>query len=194
MRKDIEELLKKLEEKNIREREANLPPEKRMRSVPPETGLFLHLLVKISKAKNILEIGTSQGYSTIWLASAAEETGAKVISLEIKPESAAKAQENLRKVKLEKLVEIRVGDAKEILSNLKEKFDFIFIDAEKKDYTTYFELVRSKLNKNGLIVADNIISHAEALSDYKRIVGEHPDFQSLLVPVGSGEMLSYKIK
>jgi len=194
MRKDIRELLRKLEKKNRKEKEANLPTEERMRSIPPETGLFLHLLVKISRAKNILEIGSSQGYSTIWLASACEEIGAKMTSLEINERSAAKAQRNLRQVKLDGLVRIKIGDAKEILPNLKGRFDFIFIDAEKKDYLTYFNLIQPILENNGLMVADNIISHAEILSDYKKVVEKNPDFQNIIIPIGSGEMLSYKAK
>ena len=194
MRKDIEKLLKRLDQKNRKEKEAGFPLEKRMRSIPPETGLFLHLLVKISRAKNILEIGTSQGYSTIWLASACEEIGAGLTSLEINPKNAAKAKKNLKKVKLDKFVQIKVGDGKKILPHLRGKFDFVFIDAEKKDYLAYFNLVCPKLDRNGLMVADNIISHAEDLSAYKKVVEKHPDFQSLIVPIGSGEMLSYRIR
>lgn len=194
MSKNIERFLRKLENKNEREKQAGLPLEKRMRSVPRETGLFLYLLVKISGAGRILEIGTSQGYSTIWLAWAAKEIKAKVISLEINPESAAKARANLKKAGLDNFVKIKVGDARKSLARLKEKFDFVFIDAEKKDYPTYFRLVQPLLKKNGLIVADNIISHAEALSDYKKVVKGNRNFKSLIVPIGTGEMLSYKIK
>ncbi|HEX9916984.1 MAG TPA: O-methyltransferase [candidate division Zixibacteria bacterium] len=194
MRKDIERFLKRLEKKNEKEKKAGLPIQKRMRSIPPEAGLFLYLLVKISKAQRILEIGTSQGYSTIWLAQAAEETGGKVTTLEINPTSAAKAEKHLKQVKLDKFVKIKVGDAERILANMREKFDFVFIDAEKKDYLTYFSLVCSKINRNGLIVADNVISHAEVLADYRNSVQRRPNFQSLIVPIGSGEMLSYKTK
>ncbi|MCJ7508685.1 MAG: O-methyltransferase, partial [candidate division Zixibacteria bacterium] len=190
MRKDVKELLEKLNQKNEKEKKAGLPIQRRMRSIPPETGLFLYLLVKISKAQKILEIGTSQGYSTIWLAQAAEEIGGKVTTLEINPTSAAKAEKNLKQVKLDRFVEIKIGDAERILPNMREKFDFVFIDAEKKGYLTYFDLVRPILKENGLIVADNVISHAESLANYTDSVQKHPDFQSLIVPIGSGEMLS----
>ncbi len=194
MQKRIENTLRRLERKNKKEKEAGLPVESRMRSIPPETGLFLHLLVRLARPKKILEIGTSQGYSTIWLAWAAREVGAKVISLEVNPSSALKAQENLRAAKLDKFVDIKIGDARKILLDLQGKFDFAFIDAEKKDYLDYFDLVHPKLKPGGLIIADNIISHSEALSEYRKLVGTHPHFQSLVIPVGSGEMLSYKTK
>lgn len=193
MGKEIENVLRKLERKNKHEKKTGLATQLRMRAIPPETGLFLYLLVKLSRAKRILEIGTSQGYSTTWLAWAASEVGAKVISLEVNPSSALKAQKNLREAKLDKLVNIKIGDARKILPDLEGKFDFAFIDAEKKDYLDYFNLVHRKLKPGGLIIADNIVSHSEALCDYREFVQSHPDFQSLIVPIGSGEMLSYKV-
>lgn len=146
-----------------------------MFNIPRETGELLNLLVKIKKPKKILEIGMSNGYSTIWLA----EPGFQVFSIEADPKKIILAKENFKKAGL-KNIKILQGFALDILKNLKEKFDFVFIDATKKEYLDYFRLL--KLNKNALVVADNIISHN--IKDYHDYVNNK--YKSHLIKIGSG--------
>jgi len=194
MQKKVAKVLARLEKRRKLEKEKNLPVEKRLRSIPRETGIFFNILLKALKAKRILEIGTSQGYSTIWLGLVAKENGGKVISLENNPESYKNAVKNIREAGLDKVMQIILGDAKETIKKLSGPFDFVFIDAEKVDYITYFDLVFPKVKKNGLIMADNIISHFEILKDFKEYVEKIPQVESILVPIGTGEMMCLKVK
>ncbi len=146
-----------------------------MFNVPRETGELLNLLVRIKKPKKILEIGTSNGYSTIWLA----EPGFPIISIEADPKKIILAKENFKKAGL-KNIKILQGFALDVLKNLKEKFDFVFIDATKKEYLDYFKLL--KLNENAIVVADNIISHN--ISDYHNYVNKN--YKGQLIKIGSG--------
>ncbi len=166
MNKKISDLLIKLEEFG----KINF-----MFNIPRETGELLNLLVKIKKPKKILEIGMSNGYSTIWLA----EPGFPVISIEADPKKIILAKENFKKAGL-KNIKILQGFALDILKNLKEKFDFVFIDATKKEYLGYFKLL--KLNKNAIVVADNIISHN--IQNYHEYVNNN--YKSQLIKIGSG--------
>ena len=146
-----------------------------MFNVPRETGELLNLLVRIKKPKKILEIGTSNGYSAIWLA----EPGFQVYSIEADPKKIKLAKENFKKAGL-KNIKILQGLVLDVLKNLKEKFDFVFIDATKKEYLDYFKLLR--LNKNAIVVADNIISHN--ISDYHNYVNKN--YKGQLIKIGSG--------
>ena len=166
MNKKISDLLIKLEEFS----KINF-----MFNVPKETGELLNLLVKIKKPKKILEIGMSNGYSTIWLA----EPGFPVVSIEADPKKIIPAKENFKKANL-KNIKILHGFALDVLKSLKEKFDFVFIDATKKEYLSYFKLL--KLNKNAIVVADNIISHN--ILDYHNYVNKN--YKSHLIKIGSG--------
>ena len=146
-----------------------------MFNIPRETGELLNLLVRIKKPKKILEIGMSNGYSTIWLS----EPGFPVISIEADPKKIFLAKENFKKANL-KNIKILQGFALDIIKNLKEKFDFVFIDATKKEYLSYFKLL--KLNKSAIVVADNIISHN--ILDYHNYLNKN--YKSYLIRIGSG--------
>lgn len=135
-------------------------------SVSPNQGRFLQVLAKTCNAKKILEIGTFVGYSTIWMARALPQDG-KLISLELNPDYAAIAQKNISNCGLEKMVDIRIGKAIDILQQLianeESPFDMIFIDADKPPYTEYFELSMQLSRPGTLIVADNVIRAAKVL-------------------------------
>ncbi|MEA2069751.1 MAG: O-methyltransferase [Asgard group archaeon] len=193
MENELIDLLKELEEQDSRERSLGLPVEKRMRNITPDVGLFLNILVKATKAKSILEIGTSNGYSTIWLGLAARENMGHVITLEVDSRKVKLAEKNINKADLADTVEIIEGDAKETIKILDQKFDFVFLDAEKEDYLDFFEIIFPSLKTGGLIVADNVISHREYLEDYIAVVREHENTQSVLVPIGRGEEITLKI-
>ena len=194
LKKEIIELLKDLEAMDAVERVEGLPSSARMRNITPDVGLFLNILVKATKATSILEIGTSNGYSTIWLGLATQENNGQLITLEVDPRKVKLAKENLEKAGLVNTVKLIEGDAKETLRILEKEFDFVFLDAEKEDYLEFFHLIFPKLKKGGVIVADNVISHAEDLKEYVDFVRANPNTQSVLVPIGRGEELTLKIR
>ncbi len=144
-------------------------------NVPREGGEFLNLLVKLKKPKSLLEVGTSNGYSTIWLAMESNN----VTTIEKDSYRAGLAQENFRKAGL-KNIKLVTEDALEVLPKLKERFDFVFLDAVKKDYINYFKLI--KFEKGAIIVADNILTHD--LDEYCDFVRNK--YKSLLVKIGNG--------
>ena len=158
-------------------------------SIGPATGQLVNILAKEAKARIILEVGSSFGYSTVWLAEAARATGGKVISLDIRPEKQKYAREALTKAGLADVVDFRLGDARDSITALQEKIDFLLLDLWKDLYIPCFDLIYPKLNPGALVVADNMIfppiSRADALK-YRKHIRAKPDVQSVLLSVGSG--------
>jgi predicted O-methyltransferase YrrM len=162
----------------------------RRRNVEPETAALLGVLVRAKPTPRVLEIGTSNGYSTIWLADAAEATGGHVVTLEIEPERTALARENLATAGLEKHVDLRTEDAAHALRGFgDDAFDLVFLDAERPAYVSYWPNLVRVLAPNGLLVVDNAISHAAELEDFKRVVEHDERVSAALVPVGAGVLL-----
>jgi predicted O-methyltransferase YrrM len=166
---------------------------KRMLNITPDTGRLLWILVRSTRATRILEVGTSNAYSTIWLADAARETGGRVTTLEMNPNKVELARQNLGRAGLADRVEIVEGRAADSLCALDRSFDFVFLDADRPSYLTYLELVLPKLAVGGLLVADNVTSHAHDLQDYLARVKSHPALFSVTVPIGNGEEVSLKV-
>jgi predicted O-methyltransferase YrrM len=166
---------------------------RRMLNITPETGRLLWIMVGASRATRILEVGTSNAYSTIWLADAARGTGGRVISLELDSAKVALARGNLTRAGLADRVEIRAGRAADTLPTLPGPFDFVFLDANRPEYLTYLELVLPKLVPGGLLVADNVVSHAAELQDYLARVKSDARLFSVTVPIGNGEEISLKL-
>ena len=151
------------------------------------------MLVRATRATRILEVGTSNAFSTIWLAAAARETGGRVITLEQSPDKIAQARANLARAGVADRVEIREGRASDTLTALSGPFDFVFLDADRPSYAVYLELVLPKLRPSGLLVADNIVSHRPELEDYLIRVKSNPALFSVTVPIGNGEEISLKL-
>jgi predicted O-methyltransferase YrrM len=149
--------------------------------------------VRATRATRILEVGTSNAFSTIWLAAAARETGGRVITLEQSPDKIALARANLARAGVADRVEIREGRAADSLTGLPGPFDFVFLDADRPSYAFYLELVLPKLLPSGLLVADNIVSHRQELEDYLSRVKSNPALFSVTVPIGNGEEISLKL-
>jgi predicted O-methyltransferase YrrM len=160
--------------------------------VGPDTAQLLQILIRSTGAKSILEIGTSYGYSTLWLADAARAVNGRVTTLEVADYKSAYASEALGRAGLSQYVDFRVGNALEILPRLAEPFDFVLLDLWKDLYLPSLELFYPRLSSNALVVADNMIMpensrpHADA---YRRRVREL-EFDTVLLPVGSGVELS----
>ncbi len=163
--------------------------------VGEETGIFLNTLAKAAKAKMILEIGTSYGYSTIWLAEAARANGGRVITLEISPEKAKYAQEKIKEAGLSAFVEFRVGDALQLIADAPETFDFVLVDLWKDLYVPCLDLFFSKLNSGAWVIADNMIypPHDQPMvTAYRNRIKETAAFDTLLLPIGSGIEVSQR--
>ena len=165
----------------------------RLRNVEPETAELLGVLVRSMSATRVLEIGTSNGYSTIWLGDAAEAVGGTVLSLEIEADRTAQATENLAEAGVADFVELRVQDAAEALRSFADStFDLIFLDAERTFYVDYWPDLMRALRPNGLLVVDNTLSHAKELVEFSELVYSDPAVTSTLVTVGAGVLLIVK--
>ena len=156
-------------------------------NVPRSHGQFLRTLVEMAGAKRALEIGTSNGYSALWLGLGLEKTGGKLQTVEIVPETSALAKANLAEAKLDDTVTCLVGDALEVIPRLEGSFDFVFIDALKEDYWRYFELVKPKLRPGAVIAAHNAISAREAMSKYFELLDADPNLQTTVVQIEPGD-------
>ena len=166
---------------------------KRMLNITPDTGRLLWIMIRATHATRILEIGTSNAYSTIWLADAARETGGHVTTLEVNPGKVLLARKNLARAGLADRVEVLEGRAADLLGRLPGPFDFVFLDADRPNYLAYLELVVPKLVAGGLLVADNVTSHAQELTYYLARVKSHPALYSVTVPIGKGEEIAFKL-
>jgi predicted O-methyltransferase YrrM len=162
----------------------------RWRNVEPETAELLGVLVRALGARRVLEIGTSNGYSTLWLADAAEANGGQVVSLEIDPARAALAVEHLAAAGVGDVAEVRVADAGEALPRFgDESWDFVFLDAERPAYAgSWPDLVRV-LAHPGLLAIDNAISHASEVAEVRALMDADERVTSSLVPIGAGVLL-----
>lgn len=181
-----------LEQLDARDRVDGTPRLKRLRQIPPETGKFLALLAAAAPAGILLEIGTSAGYSTLWLALACEALGRSITTIEILPEKAKLARETFHAANVEKTVRLVEGDAREYLKP-SGPIAFCFLDAEKEVYGECYEAVIPKLVPGGWLVADNAISHRDALKPMvdRALTDERVD--ALIVPIGQGELVCRKI-
>lgn len=163
-------------------------------SVPYNEGQFLHFLVTLLAPKRILELGTSVGFSTIWMALAAKQYGGKIVTIEVDPEKVKKARENFKKAKVDKTITLIHGNAHTAIKKLKGKFDFVFLDARKKDYLKLFKLFYPKLEKDSFVAANNAINFARELKSYLNYVRKNKNLKSMLIPVGNGIELTCKLK
>jgi predicted O-methyltransferase YrrM len=186
----VRSVLARLEEEDRREREEGVARELRARQVAPATGRFLFSLVAPQTDAQVLEVGGSRGYSTIWLAAGARYLGGSVLSLEHDSLKCEAWRRNIADAGLEDWAELIEGDAFETLPTIDDVFDMIFLDAEKDDYERLFELTRGKVEPGGLFVADNVLSHADALGAYSSARQADPTLESVTVPLDRGLELS----
>jgi predicted O-methyltransferase YrrM len=186
----VRAVLARLEEEDARERAEGVPREQRGRQVARTTGQFLFALVAPQTDCEVLEIGGSRGYSTIWLAAGVRYLGGRVLSLENDPAKIEAWQRNIAEAGLEDWAELAPGDAFETLPAIDDVFDVIFLDAEKEQYEKLFQLARSKLEPAALIVADNVLSHADALVAYSAARQADATLESVTVALDRGLELS----
>ena len=182
----VRAVLDRLEREDASERERGLPPEQRARQVEATTGRFLFSLVAPQTDCEVLELGGSRGYSTIWLAAGVRNLGGRVLSLEHDPAKIEAWRRNIEETGLEAWAELREGDAFEQLPLIDDVFDIVFLDAEKDDYEELFRLAREKVEPGALVVADNVLSHPDPLADYSAARQADPTLLSVTVPLDRG--------
>jgi predicted O-methyltransferase YrrM len=177
-------VLDRLYREDDEQRRAGLPSSSRTRNVSVETGRFLLLTARAMSAKTVLEIGSSNGVSTIWLALAMSATGGHVIGTEILPERVKEANANLAEAGLAEFGRVVLGDARETVASLTDPLDLVFIDAEKDDYVEHFEAAFPLLRSGGLVLADNVTSHD--LGRYQAMLRARDDVETVTLPLERG--------
>ena len=188
LRELLEELAEFGRENDARETERA----RRMLNITPETGQLLAILVRAMGARRILEVGTSNGYSTIWLAWAARATGGHVTTIERAHDKAAIARANFDRAGLADVITLLEGVALDVLAGLTGPYDLIFLDADRPTYLAYAGALLPLLRPGGLLVTDNVVSHAHELTDFLARLRHDPTLDTVTVPLGNGEELTYK--
>jgi predicted O-methyltransferase YrrM len=197
-------VLKRIEEQERFEQENphEIQNSEKVLAIGRNTGIFYNILLQSMKAKKILEIGMSAGYSTIWFAEAISKTDGKIITIDQDKDKIKRAKQNFEDAGISNLIEIRHGDALEVLSNIKnepnsaELFDFVFIDADKERYIQYFDAVLPMVKPGGLVGADNILfpeRFRKYTKPYLDHVRKYPNISSVTIPIDNGEELSLKL-
>ena len=166
-----------------------------------ECANFLNTLIQINNSKNVLEIGTSNGYSGIWILKALEKTNGNFTTIEFWEKRQSIARNNFKICCPNSKPKAKIGSAFVVLEDLEEeinkgkieKFDFVFIDANKKEYIEYFKIIDKITTNNVVILADNILSHYEKVENYVQTLFDHPNYQSQIIDIGAGMMLSKKL-
>jgi predicted O-methyltransferase YrrM len=179
-------VLERLQREDAHERERGLPAAERSRAIAPTTGQFLFALVAPQVDCEVLEIGASRGYSTLWLAAGVRSLGGRVLSLESDPAKATAWRANIAEAGLDEWAELIEGDAKQIVPEIDDVFDIVFLDAEKEDYEQLFQAARPKLEPGALVVADNVLSHEGTLEAYVQARKSDTTVESVTVPLDRG--------
>ena len=162
----------------------------RYRNIEPASAQFLSILIRAQQSKCVLEIGTSTGYSTLWLAEALSSTQGHMVTLEIDAERSKEAQLHAQYLKLDSYIDFQVIDALDYLQSCQQQFDFILLDAERDAYVEYWSYLPQLLQQQGgLLVVDNVLSHAEQVAVFKALVDLDKRFVSSTVDIGAGLLL-----
>lgn len=162
-------------------------------NITREVGQFLNLLIKDRKYKKVLEIGTSTGYSALWIAEALSHNKGHLYTIESHQKERAKlAKENFKKSGLAAHITLIEGHAPEAIPSSPKHFDLIFLDATKYEYPQYFAVLKNRLKKGGMIIADNAESHKKELKEYRKLLENSPNFENFHLKIGSGLMVSIK--
>ncbi len=200
----ISKVLDELEVQSTLEksRKVNVLPEDRMLAITKETGELLNMILRLKNAKNMLEVGMSTGYSTIWCAEVISEQSGKIITIEQNPSKIKRAKENFQKAGVTDTITIKKGLAMQILTELNlqqgynDFFDFVLIDADKENVIEYFDLILPMVVVGGVIVTDNMLYPEQFRQDMKKFseyLKENPKLHTITSPIGNGEEITIKI-
>lgn len=204
MDSSILQVLERLEKQSELERSGrvDVAPEDRMLAITKETGQLLNMILRLKKAKNILEVGMSTGYSTIWCTEAILGNHGTTVTIEQNPKKISRAERNFKDAKIAQSITIKKGTAKEILSELskesknREFFDFVLIDADKENVMDYFDMVLPMTSIGGVIVTDNMLypeKYREHMKKYAEHIRGHSNVLSITTPVGNGEEITVRL-
>jgi caffeoyl-CoA O-methyltransferase len=164
-------------------------------AVSEEDGRFLRMMIASSDAKHALEIGGASGYSSIWIGLGLRATGGRLVTIEYEPARAKELAANINRAGLSDIVQVISGDAFEQIPKLPGTFDFVFLDAWKKDYKRFFEMVAPRLDVRGLFLAHNVINKKNEMPDFLDAVQKHPALWTTIVaPSGEGMSVSVRMK
>jgi predicted O-methyltransferase YrrM len=164
-------------------------------AVSEEDGRFLRVMVASRGARHALEIGSASGYSAIWIGLGLRETGGRLTTIEFDAGRAKKAVENVRRAGLADIVTVISGDAFKEIPKLSGPFDFVFLDAWKKDYKRFFDLVMPRVEPAGLFLAHNVVNKQSEMRDFLAAIKDDPAlFTTIVTPSGEGMSVSYKLK
>lgn len=188
------EVLARLEREDADERDRGVPPMKRSRAVAPTTGRFLFSFAAPQTDCEVLEIGGSRGYSSIWLAAGVRHFGGRVVSLEHDPQKIEAWRTNVADAGLDEWAELIPGDAKETLREYFDVFDVVFLDSEKEDYEELFTLARERVEPGAVVIADNVLSHEETLGAYTKARQSDPSLSSFTLPLDRGLEISVVLR
>lgn len=162
-------------------------------AVSEEDGRFLRLMVASKGATHALEVGTASGYSAIWIALGLRETGGRLVTIEYDKVRAQEAAQNIKKAGLADFVQMIMGDALKEIPKQPGPFDFVFVDAWKRDYQRYFEMIFPKLERGGLLLAHNVINKRDEMGDFLATIQRHPDLLTTIVsPANEGMSVSLR--
>jgi caffeoyl-CoA O-methyltransferase len=186
----VRAVIERLEREDAEERERGVPREERSRAVARTTGEFLFALVAPQWDCEVLEVGASRGYSSVWIGAGVRYFGGHLTSLEHDLRKIEAWRKNVAEAGLEEWVDLVEGDAAETIPEIPDVFDIVFLDAEKEDYEQLFQASRQKVEPGALIVADNVLSHADTLGAYVAARQADPTVESVTVPLDRGLELS----
>lgn len=192
MDQNLRELLHEIETHGLENDARTTDHARKMLNLEPASAQLLSILVRASGVTRALEVGTSNAYSTIWLAWSLAPAGGRIVSIDRNPDKHVLARENLRRANLLDRVELRTGDASEIVRQLAGPFDLVFLDAYRQKFPEVMEILLPKLAGKALVVADNVLSHPEEIAEYLKLISSLADFQHTTVPVGKGLSIAYR--
>jgi predicted O-methyltransferase YrrM len=192
MDQKLRELLGEIQVRGL-ENDARVNERPRMMlNLDPVSAQLVSILVRASGVTRALEIGTSNAYSTIWLAWSLPPAAGRMISIDRNPDKHALARENLGRANLLDRVELHTGDAAEIIRQLTGPFDLVFLDADRRSFPEQVRILLPKLAPKVLLIADNVHSHPEEIAEYLKLVSSLEDFQHTIVPVGKGLSIAFR--
>ena len=201
----IFDVLEKLEKQSSLEksRQVDVASDERMLAITKETGELLNMLIRLKNAKNMLEVGMSVGYSTIWCAEAIRENNGKIITIEQNPKKIKRAKENFQEANVTDSITIQEGLAMQVLRELslqkkyKEFFDFVLIDADKENVIEYFDMILPMVSIGGVIITDNMLypeKYREDMKKYASHVQANLNVRTITSPIGNGEEITVKLR
>jgi len=162
-------------------------------AVSEEDGRFLRTLIAANRTRHALEIGAASGYSAIWIGLGLRETGGRLVAIEYDAARAREAAANVRRAGLSDIVQVVSGDAFAEIPKQPGTFDFVFLDAWKRDYGRFFDLVFPRLDRGGLLVAHNVVNKRDEMSDFLPRIRQHPELMTAVVsPSSEGMSVSYR--